>query len=360
MKQLSFFTTRKRYPFSKVLLWSVAVSFALFLFVYLSSVAVGTPFNWKAYREYLLNQSLGTLATAVLFYFSLNHFHRLFQQRKRFVHFLLPCILIIVSVEVYNIAVDTFLPLSNNVNNQNSLSTQVIGNLFIAIPYAALSLLIAYINNLRDERKKHQLLQEQKLKLEVEKMQADLKFLKSQINPHFLHNTLNSFYARSLPLSRDLADGILTLSEMMRYALGEAYTPDGKVLLQDEIEHLKNVLKIHQFRFRNHLHVQLNVKGEMNGAVIIPFVLITLVENIFKHADLNDPDYPVVINIEIGEGQLRYHSCNKKKSGPKELSTGIGLDNVKKRLDYTYGTGYALTIRDEAETYTTELIIHNL
>jgi LytS/YehU family sensor histidine kinase len=240
------------------------------------------------------------------------------------------------------------------------LGKQVLGNFIVAILYIAFILVLAIIYYLADVKRNNMILEEQKLKLEVEKMQADLKFLKSQINPHFLHNTLNSFYARSLPLSKDLAEGILTLSDMMRYALGEAYTEDGKVLLRDEVEHLRNFIKMNQFRFRNHLHVELEVKGEMNGAVIIPFVLITLVENIFKHGDLSDPEHPIRIIIERkGEG-LRYYSRNKKSKGPKELSTGIGLDNIQKRLQHAYGDAYTLNIQDEKDCYTTELIINKL
>ena len=146
----------------------------------------------------------------------------------------------------------------------------------------------------------------------------------------------------------------------MRYALGEAYTEDGKVLLRDEIEHLRNFIKMNQFRFRNNLNVELEVRGEMNGAVIIPFVLITLVENIFKHGDLSDPEHPIRIMIEMKDGGLHYYSRNKKKQGPKELSTGIGVDNIQKRLQHAYGDGFTLNIQDETDCYTTELIIDRL
>jgi two-component system, LytTR family, sensor kinase len=352
--------SRKRFHLAIVALVIFAASFMLFLFNYVRGFILGKPFNWAAWWEYFPSFFISNIATILFSYFILNHFYYLFNQRKRFTYFLFPLVFCITATEIYNIAIDYFFPLKSNINNPLPLVRQIVSNLLIGVIYIVFVLLIAYITHLRDERKKNRQLQEQKLKLEVEKAQAELKFVKSQINPHFLHNTLNSFYARSLPLSKDLADGILTLSSMMRYAIGETYTEDGKVLLKDEIEHLNNLIKIHQFRFRNHLNVSLEVKGELNGAVIIPFVLITLVENIFKHGDLADAAHSIKINIEVDNGAMRFYSCNKKKAGPKELSTGIGLDNIKKRLNMTYGNGYNLVIKDEQDTYSTELIIYSL
>jgi LytS/YehU family sensor histidine kinase len=196
------------------------------------------------------------------------------------------------------------------------------------------------------------------MQLEVEKTQANLNFLKAQINPHFLHNTLNFLYAKSLPYSPELSEGILTLSDIMRYALGPA-ARDGKVALKEEIEHVRNVIKINQLRFSNNLNVNFDVNGVVNGATTIPFLLITIVENAFKHGDLKSDEHPIEIKLEMLDSGRVYFFCrNKKKNGPKEISTGIGLDNIKKQLDLTYGHNYVLNIKDEAEFYTTELTIH--
>jgi two-component system, LytTR family, sensor kinase len=332
----------------------------LVIFNYAIKFISNEPFNWERFWEYFPNLLLGSATTTVFSYFTLNYFHSLFIQRKPSVYFILPLFVCLVAIQVYNLVVDHYLPLEANRNNPLPLNRQIVGNLLVGILYSIFILVLAVIYYLRDVRQSHKKLEEQKLKLEVEKMQADLKFLKSQINPHFLHNTLNSFYARSLPLSADLADGILTLSEMMRYALGESHTADGRVLLRDEIEHLKNFIKMNQFRFRGNLNVHLEVEGVLNGAVIVPFVLITLVENIFKHGDLSNAEHPIKISIDLKDHRLRYYSKNRKKKGPKELSTGIGLDNIQKRLQLAYGDEYALNIKDEDDCYTTELLIKNL
>jgi LytS/YehU family sensor histidine kinase len=229
---------------------------------------------------------------------------------------------------------------------------------FASLLYTGISLLVAYLTILQDEKKQRKILLAQKMKLEVEKSQANFNFLKAQINPHFLHNTLNFLYAKSLPYSSELSEGILTLSEIMRYALSEGNTKDGKTLLKDEIEHVRNVIKINQLRFSNNLNVQFEVNGVINGATIIPFVLITIVENAFKHGDLKSPEHPIEIRLNVDTNQICFYCRNKKKTGPKELSTGLGLDNIKKRLDLAYGRNYTLNVKDEHEFYTTELIIH--
>lgn len=146
----------------------------------------------------------------------------------------------------------------------------------------------------------------------------------------------------------------------MRYALSEGNAKDGKAPLKDEIEHVRNVIKINQLRFSNNLNVKFNVEGLVNGATIIPFVLITLVENAFKHGDLKSTEHPIDITLKVSDHQLYFYCRNKKKNGPKELSTGIGLDNIKKRLDLAYGWDYSLNVKDESDFYTTELTISKL
>ena len=146
----------------------------------------------------------------------------------------------------------------------------------------------------------------------------------------------------------------------MRYALSEGNAKDGKAPLRDEIEHMRNVIKINQLRFSNQLNVQFEVEGVVNGATIIPFVLITLVENAFKHGDLKSPEYPIEIKLKVEKDSLYFYCRNKKKLGPKELSTGIGLENIKNRLDLAYGKNYSFRVKDEADFYTTELFINPL
>jgi LytS/YehU family sensor histidine kinase len=145
----------------------------------------------------------------------------------------------------------------------------------------------------------------------------------------------------------------------MRYSLDKEEDADGKVLLTREIEHLNNIIRIQQLRFGNALQVIFTIQGNPEGLRILPFILITIVENAFKHGELKDPAHPVTLDLCIDESkQLRFHCVNKKKTGPKELSTGIGLENTRKRLELGYGENYSLYIKDQREAYIADLTIN--
>jgi LytS/YehU family sensor histidine kinase len=321
------------------------------------TVNIHSMFSWKG----ILHQVAGFLFSVFFFYFTLNYYYRLFLLRKNYVPFLQISILAVVASLAYHATSNYIFPSKGAVVNGK---TEVITTglllfsfAFASLLYTGVSLLVSYLTILQDEKKQRKILVAQKMKLEVEKSQANFNFLKAQINPHFLHNTLNFLYAKSLPYSTELSEGILTLSDIMRYALSEGNTKDGKALLKDEIEHVRNVIKINQLRFSNNLNVHFEVNGVINGITIIPFVLITLVENAFKHGDLKSPEHPIVLRLNVDNHLICFYCCNKKKTGPKELSTGLGLDNIKKRLDLAYGRNYSLKVKDEHEFYTTELTI---
>lgn len=189
--------------------------------------------------------------------------------------------------------------------------------------------------------------------MEKEKHEAEYAFLRTQINPHFLNNTLNFFFAKSLPLSEELATGIMTLSEIMRYSL-EIDKDDRLTLIDDEIEHIKNVIKINQLRFNNKLQIDFNINGATHNVKLIPLILITIVENILKHGDCTEKLHPVKISLIINEKNHIIHlsTWNKKKNGPKELSSGIGMENIKKRLANHYKKDFKLTIKETEVDYT--------
>jgi LytS/YehU family sensor histidine kinase len=134
------------------------------------------------------------------------------------------------------------------------------------------------------------------------------------------------------------------------------------VPLSKEIEHMQHVIKINQLRFNNRLNIDFTIQGDVDTISIIPFVLITLVENSFKHGELTDPACPLTLRLSLNNntGVFVFSTYNRKKTGPRELSHGIGMDNIRKRLQWSYGNDYALKIKDEAEFYTTELTIHSI
>lgn len=357
---------KKRYPLLNVLWVVLIVNMVFSLFGLIVLFMLGSAEGKSEIQEFftvtnLLKKILG-LACQVLFYYdSLNYYNKLMVEKKASAYYIRYSAFTMVFLFTFFLGTFYLFPQIGTMDGKKSpTSLLILSAVLSGVFYTALSLLVAYFNNLRDDKKQRKILEAQKMQLELDKAQANFKFLKSQINPHFLHNTLNFFYAKSLPYSVELSEGILTLADIMRYALHEAVDIDDKAPLKDEIEHVRNVIKINQLRFSNNLHVNFEVKGVINGAEIIPFLLITVVENAFKHGDLQRVEYPINIKLVIEHNKLYFYCHNKKKSGPKEISTGLGLDNIRNRLDYAYGKTYRLLIKDEAEFYTTELTIDKL
>ena len=355
---------KKRYPLFSVFWVVLLVNLVFTLMGIFVIVVLKVPEGKNTLKELftlssLVKQVFGIVCQTAFYYYSLNYYNKLMVRKRVGIFYLRYTLLLTVVVFSYFASMHYLFPkvsLEKNTPQGLLIFSFSLSTVFLI----GSSLLLAYLNNLRDEKKQRKVLEAQKMQLEVDKSQANFKFLKSQINPHFLHNTLNFLYAKSLPYSAELSEGILTLSDIMRYALNEATGADDKAPLKDEIEHVRNVIKINQLRFNNNLNVDFEVNGVVNGLEIIPFLLITVVENAFKHGDLQSTEHPIIVRLTITHKRLVFYCRNKKKTGPKEISTGLGLDNIRNRLDFAYGNNYRFDIKDEASFYTTELTIFNL
>lgn len=192
--------------------------------------------------------------------------------------------------------------------------------------------------------------------LEKDVSEAKLIILKNQINPHFLYNTLSLLYSKTLPLSAEVAELVGKLSEMMRYSLEEA-EENGVVPLEKEVAHLRNFVDINQLRFDNKLNILFEIVGNIGKHRIAPLLLITFVENAFKHGKLNDPVHPLKIQLKVTETEIDFMVENLKATGLKERSSGIGLANVKSRLQLLYPDNHSLFIADGEYTYAIHLKI---
>ncbi len=179
---------------------------------------------------------------------------------------------------------------------------------------------------------------------------AEMSFLTSQINPHFLYNTLNFFYSEALPVLPNLSKGIMLLSDMMRYAINND-DAEGKVPLENEVKHIKNFIEINQLRYGNRLHVHFEQIGVMEYRRIMPLILITFVENAFKHGELLSPENPLEISLNVAENHLIFQLKNLVRKGPKEQSEGIGLVNTRRRLAIAYPERHTLRVSEEGGFY---------
>lgn len=200
----------------------------------------------------------------------------------------------------------------------------------------------------------------EKSQLENEKIKAEYGYLKAQINPHFLYNALNFFYSRTLDISEDVANGILSLAEIMRFVVSNDEDEFGRIPLSKEIEQVKNVISINQLRFDNELKIDFVATDELNDVRIIPFLLITLVENAFKHGEILSDHEPINILVDYKQNnkQLRMFVSNMKGRDRSTYSLGTGLANLKKRLELVYKNKYNLYVNEDENKFSVDLLIN--
>lgn len=195
---------------------------------------------------------------------------------------------------------------------------------------------------------------------ERQNARLEYSFLRSQVNPHFLHNTLNALFSQALNCSPPLADNIMKLSKLMRYSLESIEFDSGKVSIQKELEHLQTLIDINNMRFSNTKSIEYCIDGEMRGQTLPPLSIITVVENAFKYGDLKDPQNPLIIKVILSTDHIYFYCKNKKRRNNIELSShNIGLTNLKRRLDMAFKDRYSMKATDGIEFYEFELSINN-
>jgi LytS/YehU family sensor histidine kinase len=192
--------------------------------------------------------------------------------------------------------------------------------------------------------------------LENQRLSAELSFLRSQINPHFLFNSLNSIYSLAYQHSETTPEAILKLSEIMRYMLYECN--DNKVDLSKELAYLQNYIDLQKIRFGNGAYIDFEVNGAVTNQQIVPLLLISFIENAFKHGVANKAETPITIRMDVDAEKLYFKVVNKKHSFNKDDAGGIGLNNVKRRLDILYPGKYKLNIDNGIDTYICELSLY--
>ena len=192
--------------------------------------------------------------------------------------------------------------------------------------------------------------------LKEEVVKAELSFLKSQINPHFLYNTLNYVYSLAIPVSDEMANAVLILSDLMRYTLSDG--ANGKVKLTKEVAYISKYIELFKMRFDPHFYVQFKEEGMDENQEVTPLLLIPFVENAFKHGVVNDLHYPIKIMLSIENNTLTFSVSNKINYGTKDYSSGIGLKNIKRRLELVYPKQHQLTILNDDLTYQSILTIN--
>jgi two-component system LytT family sensor kinase len=222
-------------------------------------------------------------------------------------------------------------------------------NIYFAIYHSAFGIVFFFIQLANFNQRQQQ-------ELMLQNRQAELSFLRSQINPHFLFNSLNNVYTLVYQQSANALPSISKLSELLRYML---YEKEELVPLQKEAQYLANYIDLQLMRYNFLPAKQINISAAANSSLMIaPLTLIPFVENAFKHGDLKDHSQPMIIDMVLDGQTLHFKVINKKSELNKDEAGGIGLDNVKKRLALIYPDNHKLHIEHQGQLFTVQLTIN--
>ena len=192
--------------------------------------------------------------------------------------------------------------------------------------------------------------------LKADKAKAELALLKQQVNPHFFFNTLNNLYGLAKRKSDQTPDLILKLSEIMRYVIYKG--KENEVKLEEEIEYLENYIEIQEIRQHKKVDIQFIKRIEKDDVMIPPLLFIILLENAFKHGvDSLMYDAFVHIKLEVANGKILFEVVNNYETSVLNETEGIGIENLKKRLEIVYGNSYTLDFKKEEDMYSAQLTI---
>jgi two-component system LytT family sensor kinase len=193
--------------------------------------------------------------------------------------------------------------------------------------------------------------------LENQRLEAELKFLKAQVNPHFLFNALNNIYSLAFTESKQTAPTVLKLSEMMRYMLYEC--KGERVPLKSEITYLQNFIELQQLKTEKEQHITLTVKGDMEGYNIPPLLFVPLLENGFKHGNPeNLADGWIKVYVTISDTELLFQMKNTVgEAGPKDDVGGIGLENIRKRLELLFPGAFTFNYQRKDKIFDVSITI---
>ena len=330
---------------SKRTLWHVSAWMAYLLYQELEDFIRG-GWNEKDIAYFI---SLGSVRIVVFYmFYSLIWPHFLRAGRWPFLIILVPLGILLFPALRYGIEEALYPALLGFGNYKNpTVFSYLQDNLFWrALPITAASIIIYLLEQRREAERIRR-------ELEHGKTSSELAFLRSQLNPHFLFNTLSYLYKEAIQVSPPLGSTILQLSDMLRYTLDSAGKE--KVPIEEEVQLLRNYMAIFEKRFNGRFFATLTVIGRELSQKMEPLLLIPFFENAFKHGLTSDPERPVRFELEVGTGILSFRGSNhiiRKQKGP---GSGIGLENVKRRLALCYPERYNLSIEHNQDAFTVDL-----
>ncbi len=298
--------------------------------------------------------TIGTLLNIVLFYTTALILIPRYSANKKTSTFLLSSISLWVGLTVLETSIDYFLFINYYSTEDEGFTGQLLINLLFNFIIFSLALGYGFTKNwLRNEKQRQQ--------LKEEMLQAELNFLKAQVNPHFLFNVLNMAYASAAGNGDERTAGIVEkLANLMRYMLYESNVQS--IELSREVEYIESFMELQKMRLSPEVQatVQFCVQGDHSKYKIAPLILIPFVENAFKHGIRLDQPSDIHIRLKLEHNTIYFDVKNSIANNKNELghkTGGVGLENVRKRLALLYPNAHQLEISQKDDIFSTKLIL---
>lgn len=291
----------------------------------------------------VLDVLMGMLFNILIFYFNWYLLIPKYLARNRILLYTAAVLTTLLAIAVVRAPLDYFVFGEYNKEMTSLYSYErivqyMMGGLVLIFISSALKVTGNYIRNERRNKE-----------LETQKLTAELAFLKSQVNPHFLFNTLNNIYSLAYKQHPETPDAIMKLSLLMRYMLYESN--DALVSLEKEVDHINNFIDLQKLRLREQTGIKFNIQGDLQGKQIAPMLLMTLVENAFKHGLVSKNEIGIILNLVVKEDSLLFSTINNTSQHKKREFGGIGLENLKRRLNLLYNKRHELTFEEKEGTF---------
>ncbi|WP_460219136.1 sensor histidine kinase [Psychroserpens sp. MEBiC05023] len=194
------------------------------------------------------------------------------------------------------------------------------------------------------------------LSTQLKLKEQELNYLKMQIHPHFLFNTLNTMYGFALKKAEETPDMILKLSNLLDYLLYQTEKPF--VLLSEEIAHINDYIELEKMRFNDKINVQFEMSIESDTTTIAPMVLLPFIENSFKHGSIVENSLNIAIILTATSNMVHF-SIKNTHTKNNTTTPGLGLENIKKRLELLYPDNHNLNIYDNLDTFEVSLQLNS-
>ena len=345
----------------------VEIIFHLFFWLSLPIFLAHTQLNisiagvFNTYDEYYnITLFYGTICNAILFYLLVFVVIPHYFSRNKYLPGILASLLLYILIGFFEFILD-YIVLKSIYSAtdaerifSNSGIFLYISNFEINVLFLITAIAYRFTKDwFKSEKIKHQLMEE--------KLSSELQFLKSQINPHLLFNTLNNLFgmarqAKAIPV----ADGIAKLSNLMRYMIYDSVID--KVPIEKEIKYINDFIDLQKLRIKytNNINIDFKISNYSPKLIIAPLILIPFVENSFKHGISSQNRSEIIIELKTIENKVDFNICNtinKLRINRNDESSGFGLKNVKKRLNLIYPNKHQLKINIEDNFYTVSLAI---